>query len=169
MMKNEQNNLLLDETLANGKMIKWILSLVLVGCVAGSFSSGAELEWPVRLAIIAGVLVFFCVVLGLEYVLYLRRMRVRMDETRVWTHIPLMKDRSLEWKQIRTAAIVHLTNFNYPDMIVLSIHEPREVLTRKRMMWKNAKRGQELRIPLTDSRREVVEKCLNTTLPEIAL
>lgn len=168
-MKNEQNNYLLDETLANAKMMKWIMTLILVGCVAGSFSSGNDLDWTTRLIIIACVLVFFVVVVGLEYVLYLRRMRVRMDESRVWTHIPLTKDRALAWKDIHTAAIVHLKNMNYPDMIVLSIHEPKDVLTRKRMMWKGAKRGQELRIPLTDSRREVVEKCLNMTLPEITL
>lgn len=166
---SEQNNYLLDETLANAKMMKWIMTLILVGCVAGSFSSGPDLEWIVRLIIIVCVVAFFAVVVGLEYVLYLRRMRVRMDENRVWTHIPLTKDRALAWKDIHTAAIVSLKNMNYPDMIVLSIHEPREVLTRKRMVWKNAKRGQELRIPLTESRRAVVEQCLNTTLPEIVL
>lgn len=167
-MKHEQKNYLLDETLANGKMMKWVMSLVLVGVIAGSFSTG-DLEWPVRLMIAAGVMVFFALVIGLEYLLYLRRMRIRMDEERVWTHIPLMKDRSLRWKDIHTAAIVRLKNMNYPAMIVLSIHEPRAVLTRKRMMWKNAKRGEELRIPLTDSRLDVVEHCLNTVLPDITL
>ena len=70
---------------------------------------------------------------------------------------------------MRTAAIVHLRNMNYPDMIVLSIHEPKDVLTRKRMVWKNPKRGEEMRFPLTESRRAVVEERLNMTLPEINL
>lgn len=168
-MQNEQKTYLLDEPLANKKMMSWIMSLVLVGCVAGSFASGGDLEWTTRLMIIGVVLIFFVAVIGLEYVLYLRRMRVRMDETRVWTHIPLTKDRSLAWKQIHTAAIVHLKNMNYPAMIVLSIHEPKDVLTRKRMVWKNPKRGEELRIILTETRRDVVEHCLNTVLPEITL
>lgn len=168
-MKKEQNNYLLDETLANGKMMTWIATLVLVGLVAGSFSSGHDLDWKIRLGIMAGVGAFFALVIGVEYLVYLRRMRIRMDETRVWTHIPLTKDRSLEWKQMRTAAIVHLSNMNYPDMIVLSVHEPKEVLTRKRMMWKGAKRGEEMRFPVTESRRAVVEQCLNMELPEITL
>jgi hypothetical protein len=58
---------------------------------------------------------------------------------------------------------------NYPAMIVLSIHAPQETLTRKRMMWKNPKRSEELRIQLTDSRRAVVEQQLGMHLPEIML
>ena len=167
-MKNEQQNYLLDEPLADRKMMGWIAMLIVVGVIAGS-ASGNDLDWNLRLAVIAGVCAFFALVIGLEYLLYLRRMRLRMDENRVWTHIPLTKERSLEWKQMRTAAIVHLRNTNYPDMIVLSIHEPKDVLTRKRMVWKNPKRGEEMRFPLTESRRAVVEERLNMTLPEINL
>lgn len=167
-MKNEQQNYLLDETLADRKMMGWIAMLIVVGVIAGS-ASGNDLDWTLRLVVIAGVCAFFALVIGLEYLLYLRRIRLRMDENRVWTHIPLTKERSLEWKQMRTAAIVHLRNMNYPDMIVLSIHEPKDVLTRKRMVWKNPKRGEEMRFPLTESRRAVVEERLNMTLPEINL
>lgn len=167
-MKNEQQNYLLDEPLADRKMMGRIAILIVVGVIAGS-ASGHNLDWKIRLAVIAGVCVFFALVIGLEYLLYLRRMRLRMDENRVWTHIPLTKDRSLAWKQMRTAAVVHLRNMNYPDMIVLSVHEPKDVLTRKCMVWKNPKRGEEMRFPLTESRRAVVEQCLNMTLPEIVL
>lgn len=168
-MKNEQNNYLLDETLADRKMMGWIATLIVVGAVSGMVANGNDLEWHVRIIIVAAVLAFFALVIGLEYLLYLRRIRLRMDENRVWTHIPLTKDRSLEWKQMRTAAIVTLKNMNYPTQIVLSVHEPKDVLTRKRMVWKNAKRGEEMRFPLTESRRAVVEERLNMTLPEIEL
>ena len=169
-MKNEQNNYLLDEKLADRKMMGWLAGLIAVGVLAGSLSgSGAELDAEAWLIVIAVTTVIFGLGMGLAYLLFLRHMRIRMDENRVWTHIPLQKDRSLEWKQIRTAAIVTLKKMNYPPQIVLSVHEPQEALTRKRMVWKNPKRGEEMRILLTDSRRAVVEQCLHMTLPEIEL
>jgi len=169
-MKNEQNNYLLDEKLADRKMMGWLAGLIAVGVLAGSLSgSGAELDAEAWLIVIAVTTVIFGLGMGLAYLLFLRHMRIRMDENRVWTHIPLQKDRSLEWKQIRTAAIVTLKKMNYPAQIVLSVHEPQEALTRKRMVWKNPKRGEEMRILLTDSRRAVVEQCLHMTLPEIEL
>lgn len=169
-MKNEQNNYLLDEKLADRKMMGWLAGLIAVGVLAGSLSgSGAKLDGETWLIVIGVTTVIFGLGMGLAYLVFLRHMRIRMDETRVWTHIPLQKDRSLEWKQIRTAAIVTLKNANYPAQIVLSIHEPQEALTRKRMVWKNPKRGEEMRILLTDSRRAVVEQCLHMTLPEIEL
>lgn len=177
-MKNQSNEklqpqYLLDEPLANHKSMKWALSLVLLGAAVGGISSMARIEDARTLGILALVLV---VMVGLilllvwaEYKLLLARMRLRMDETRVWTHIPLTKDRALEWKQIRTAAVVHLKNMNYPEMIVLSIHEPEQALTRKRMMWKNPKRGEELRFVASDSRREMVGQMLHMELPDIYL
>jgi len=151
-------------------MMGWLAGLIAVGVLAGSLSgSGAELDAEAWLIVIAVTTVIFGLGMGLAYLLFLRHMRIRMDENRVWTHIPLQKDRSLEWKQIRTAAIVTLKKMNYPAQIVLSVHEPQEALTRKRMVWKNPKRGEEMRILLTDSRRAVVEQCLHMTLPEIEL
>lgn len=169
-MKNEQNNYLLNEKLADRKMMGWLAGLIAVGVLAGSLSgSGAELDAEAWLIVIAVTTVIFGLGMGLAYLLFLRHMRIRMDENRVWTHIPLQKDRSLEWKQIRTAAIVTLKKMNYPAQIVLSVHEPQEALTRKRMVWKNPKRGEEMRILLTDSRRAVIEQCLHMELPEIQL
>lgn len=169
-MKNEQNNYLLDEKLADRKLMGWLAGLIAAGVIAGSLSgSGAKLDAEAWLIVIGVTTVIFGLGMGLAYLVFLRHMRIRMDEKRVWTHIPLQKDRSLEWKQIRTAAIVTLKNANYPAQIVLSVHEPQEALTRKRMVWKNPKRGEELRILLTDSRRAAIEQCLHMTLPEIKL
>ena len=167
-MKNEQNSYLLDEKLADRKMMGWLTGLMAVGVLAGSLS-GTALDAGALLIVIGVSVVILGLGLGLAYLMFLRRMRIRMDETRVWTHVPLQKDRALAWKQIRTAAVVRLKNMNYPTQIVLSIHEPQEALTRKRMVWKNAKRGEEMRILLTDSRRAVVEQCLHMTLPDIEL
>jgi hypothetical protein len=37
------------------------------------------------------------------------------------------------------------------------------------MVWKNPKRGEEMRIVFTDSRRAIIEQCLHMTLPELEL
>lgn len=167
-MKNEQNNYILDEPLVTKNVFWWILGIVAVSGLVGGISGAKEFSMLVVWITLA-VVALAAVVMLIENLLFFRRMRLRMDENRVWTRIPLMKDRSLAWKQIRTAAIVRLKNANYPAQIVLSIHEPEEALTRKRMVWKNAKRGEELRLPLNETRRAAIEQCLRMTLPEIEL
>lgn len=171
MPENHAGNvdLLLDERLSTNKMLWWLMGLITVSAIAGGVSgSRGDLGWITLVVIGASVLILLLGLL-LAYVLFLRRMRLRMDANRIWTHIPLTKDRSLNWTDVRTAAVVTLRDMNYPAMIVLSIHQPQEALTRHRMMWKNAKRGEELRIPLSESRRAVVEQQLGMTLPDIEL
>ena len=165
---NQEPQLLLDETLATPKMMWWLTGIMATSGLVGGISGGRELSWLV-LGVALGFTAFVVGVVWLTYWLICRRMRLKMDTTRVWSHIPLTKDRSLAWAEVRTAAIVTLKNMNYPAMIVLSVLPPDEALTRKRMMWKNPKRGEELRIPLTDSRRAVVEQQLCMQLPEILL
>lgn len=167
-MNNEQNNLLLDEPLVTRKIYGWLIGLAAASAIAGGISGAGKIDMMV-VGIVLAMVAFVALIVWLEHLLLFRRMRIRMDVDRVWTHIPLQKDRSLEWKQLRTAAIVTLKNMNYPTQIVLSVHEPREALTRKRMMWKNAKRGEEMRFPMTESRRAVIEGILGMTLPEIEL
>ena len=71
---------------------------------------------------------------------------------------------------MRTAAIVKLSNDPRYCWIVLSTNpNPADVLVRKRLVWKNAKRGEEVRIPYTARRQEVVGHYLHMTLPEIKL
>ena len=162
-------SLLLDEKISTRQMLWWITGILLSSAVVGGIAgSQGHFSWLI-LGLIAAFVVIILLGVLLADVLFLRRMRLRMDHTRVWTHIPLTKDRSLNWADMRCAAVVTLKNVTYPAMIVLSVHAPEEALTRKRMMWKNPVRGEELRIPLTDSRRAVVEQQLGMKLPEIEL
>ena len=168
-MQTNDNTLLLDETLSTPAMMWWLTGIVVTSGVVGGLSgTRGEMSLPVIGAVAAAIL-FLVGVVWLTYWLFCRRMRLKMDATRVWSHIPLTKDRSLNWADMQTAAIVQLKNANYPAMIVLSVLKPAEVLTRKRMVWKNPRRGEELRFQLTDSRRAVIEKQLGMTLPEITL
>ena len=165
---NESAELLLDETLSTPAMMWWLTGIIVCSGVISGMARMREVSL-LLVGVILGTIAFLVLVAWLTYWLYCRRMRLRMDATRVWSHIPLTKDRSLNWADVRTAAIVKLKDMNYPTMIVLSIHQPQEALTRHRMMWKNAKRGEELRIPLSESRRAVVEQQLGMKLPDIEL
>lgn len=165
----ENTDLLLDEKLSTSQMMWWITGLMLCAAIAGGISGSRGASGELMLIVIAVSIGIIGLGILLANVLILRHMRLKMDATRVWTHIPLTKDRSLNWADVRTAAVVTLKNMNYPAMIVLSVHAPAEALTRKRMMWKNPKRGEELRIPLNDTRRAIVEQQLHMTLPDIEL
>lgn len=166
---NENNHLLLDEKLSTPQMLWWIVGIMICSAFAGSISGSRDANGFTMLIVFAVSIGIVLLGVLLANVLFLRRIRLKMDASRVWTHIPLTKDRSLNWADVRTAAIVTLKNMNYPAMIVLSIHAPAEALTRKRMVWKNPRRGEELRIPVTDSRRAVIEKQLGMQLPNIEL
>nr|MBR4281212.1 hypothetical protein [Clostridia bacterium] len=166
---NENPELLLDETLATPNMMWWLSGIMIVSGVAGGISGAQGDVSLLLLGVIVGCIAFLVGVVWLTYWLICRRMRLKMDTTRVWSHIPLTKDRSLNWADVRTAAVVSLKNMAYPSMIVLSVETPEVALTRKRMMWKNPKRGQELRFPLSDARRAVVEQQLGMQLPDIVL
>lgn len=171
-MKNnysENTDLLLDEKLSTSQMLWWITGIMLCSAIAGGISGSRGANGEVLLIVLGISIGIIGLGVLLANVLFLRRMRLKMDATRVWTHIPLTKDRSLNWADVRTAAVVTLKNMSYPAMIVLSIHAPAEALTRKRMMWKNPRRGEELRIPASDSRRTVVEQQLGMKLPDIEL
>lgn len=166
---NEQTELLLDETVATPAMMWWLTGIMLCSGVVGGLAGARGEISLLLLGVIAAMLVVMLLGIWGAYWLICRSMRLKMDATRVWTHIPLTKDRSLAWGDIRTAAVVTLKGMNYPTMIILSIHAPEEALTRKRMMWKNARRGEEMRIPLTEQRRAIVEQQLNMQLPDITL
>ena len=165
---NESAELLLAESLSTPAIMWWVTGLIVCSGLLSGLAGKPGIT-PLLLGVILVTIAFLVGVAWLTYWLYCRRMRVKMDATRAWIHIPLTKERSLRWADIRTAAIVTLKNMNYPAMIVLSVHTPEETLTRKRMMWKNPIHGEELRFQLTDSRRAVVEQQLGMTLPEITL
>lgn len=168
-MKKEQKQYLLNESHVNKDVLGWLVGLMVCSGIAGGLSGARTLDGETLLLVLGITAVGLGLGFGLAYVLVIRRVRLYMDEQGLWVHMPLMKDRPLLWKDIRTAAVVNLENMASPTMIVLSVHEPAETLTRKRMMWKNARRGQEMRIWFSESRLAVVEDMLNMTLPEIVL
>lgn len=168
-MKKEQKQYLLNESHVNKQAMGWLTGVVVCSGIVGGLSGARSLDGETLLLTLGLCAVVLGLGFGLAYVLFIRRVRLYMDEQGLWIHMPLQKDRPLLWKDVRTAAVVELKNMNYPTMIVLSVHEPAETLTRKRMMWKNAKRGQELRIWHSESRQAVVEQMLHMTLPEIVL
>ncbi len=167
----EDENLLLDESLTPNKMLWWLYGILCVAGLVGALSAvdGGRDDVLIALGVAAAFAVIFAVIFILENLLIFRRMRLKMNAERIWSHIPLTKDRSLNWADIRTAAVVQLKGMTYPPMIVLSVQMPAEALTRKRMLWKNPKRGVEMRIPLSDSRRAVIEQQLGMALPDILL
>ena len=165
---HESSALLLDESLTTPAIMWWMTGIIFFSGLAGGLIGSQHISL-LLIGVTLGITAFLAGVAWLTWWLFCRRMRLRMDATRVWSHIPLTKDRSLNWADVRTAAIVKLKDMNYPAMIVLSVQSPEEALTRKRMVWKNPKRGEELRFQLTDSRRAVVEQMLHMTLPEIVL
>ena len=167
MNKNDEN-LLLDENLSTPAMMWWLTGVLIVSGLVGGLAGSDEFTL-LTIGITLGMVVFMVAVAWLTWWLLCRRMRLKMDAERVWSHIPLTRDRCLNWADIRTAAIVTLKGVNYPAMIVLSIHLPQEALLRNRMLWKNPKRGEELRFPVTDTRRAAIEKQLGMQLPEITL
>lgn len=168
-MKKEQKQYLLNESHVNKDAMRWLVGVMVCSGIAGGLSGARTLDGETLLIVLGVTAVVLGLGFGLAYALVIRRVRLYMDEQGLWVHMPLMKDRPLLWKDVRTAAVVNLKNMAYPTMIVLSVHTPDETLTRKRMMWKNAKRGQELRIWHSESRLAVVENMLHMTLPEIVL
>ena len=168
-MKKEQKQYLLNESHVNKDAMRWLVGVMVCSGIAGGISGARTLDGKMLLLVLGITAVMLGLGFGLAYVLFIRKVRLYMDEQGLWIHMPLQKDRPLLWKDIRTAAIVNLQNMNYPTMIVLSVNQPAETLTRKRMVWKNTKRGQELRIWHSESRQAVVEQMLHMTLPEIVL
>lgn len=168
-MKKEQKQYLLNESHVNRQALGWLVAVMVCSGIAGGIAGAGQLDGKMLLLVLGITFAVLAMGFGLAWLLIIRRVRLYMDEQGVWVHMPLIRDRVLAWKQIRTAAVIDLENMNYPTMIVLSVHEPAQTLTRKRMLWNNAKRGQELRIWYSDSRRAVVEQQLNMVLPEITL
>lgn len=96
-------------------------------------------------------------------------LRVSVDETGVSVHQLLGGSTFLGWKDIRTAAAVHLsTGFGEQSFIILSSKEPEQVLTRPALLWHKGLRLQEhVRIPYSTVRRAAVEHHLRMRLPDI--
>ena len=98
--------------------------------------------------------------------------KLRMDENGVEAHPPLGSSAYLRWEEIHTAAIVVLTvNGAASDpMILLATPEPQEVLTRDALLHsRNLAKHEQIRIPDSPKRREIVEHYLHMELPVIRM
>lgn len=162
----EQNNTspTLNETLAPVKALVTV-SLVMWGLIGVGVIIRVGKVDGVVLAVLGGMLAFYVVVMLIYYALFIRKMRLIVDESGVTVRIPLTKPRPIAWPQVRTAAIIKPNNGISPAMILLSSHEPEQALNHNRLMWRNPKRGEEVRFALTDSRRAIVEHYLHMELP----
>lgn len=152
----------------------WVKSMVLGGIVAVAAYSlvamiGADdLSWESVGMVLVVVAVTSVLLLLLLW--FVNRARLVLDDQGVLMKHIIAAPHTLDWKQVRTAAIVKLSNDPRYCWIVLSTNpNPADVLVRKRLVWKNAKRGEAVRIPYTARRQEVVGHYLHMTLPEIKL
>ena len=152
----------------------WVKSMVLGGIVAvaacslGAMIGADDLSWESFGMVLVVVAVTSVLLLLLLW--FVNRARLVLDDQGVLMKHIIAAPHTLDWKQVRTAAIVKLSNDPRYHWIVLSTNpHPAEVIVRKRLIWKGPVRGEEVRIPYTGKRREAVEHYLNMTLPEIML
>lgn len=149
-------------------MVLGAVSMLVVYALIALIKATVEVTWE----LVGGVLFFTGIGTGLLLLLWwgMSRARLVLDDQGVLMKHIIAAPHTLDWKQVRTAAIVKLSNDPRYCWIVLSTNpNPADVLVRKRLVWKNAKRGEEVRIPYTARRQEVVGHYLHMTLPEIKL
>ena len=95
--------------------------------------------------------------------------RVRIDETGVEVDNPLLGRSDFRWAELRTAAVVVFTWGKQSErVILLATRPPEEVLTPAALRGR-ADKQEQVRIPYTDKRRQIVEHYLHMKLPEIRL
>lgn len=104
----------------------------------------------------------------------MKRYRVIMDETGV----RLGSKHTLEWTQVRTAAVIQRGDPRWPNynsrrsdwhFILLSVQEPQKTLDKWNVRLEAAKPGRDIRIPYTYRRRQIVEHYLHMELPTFRL
>lgn len=95
--------------------------------------------------------------------------RIRLDENGVEVNNPLAGSSDFRWEELNTAAIVVFTvQKQSMQVILLSTCQPEEVLTRA-AFERRASKHEQVRIPYTEKRREIVEHYLHMELPIIRL
>ena len=95
--------------------------------------------------------------------------KVRLDENGVEVNHPLAGSSDFRWEELNTAAIVVFTvQKQSMQVILLSTCQPGEVLTSAALK-RHASRHEQVRIPYTKKRREIVEHYLHMELPVIRL
>ena len=117
------------------------------------------------------VVIVSLIAAGVSAVLLVRSLlcKVRLDETGVEVNNPLLGSSDFRWEELHTAAIVVFTvQKQSMQVILLSTRPPEEVLTPAAMRGRASKHEQ-VRIPYTEKRREIVEHYLHMELPTFRL
>ena len=117
------------------------------------------------------VVIVSLIAAGVSAVLLVRSLlcKVRLDETGVEVNNPLLGSSDFRWEELHTAAIVVFTvQKQSMQVILLSTRPPEEVLTPVAMRGRASKHEQ-VRIPYTEKRREIVEHYLHMELPTFRL
>lgn len=149
-------------------MILGSIAAMGVYCLARMLTAEVELTGELLVGVVIILGVGTALLLGL-WGLYSRARLVMDDQGVLMKHL-IARPHTLDWREVRTAAVVRLSNDPRYQWIVLSTNpEPAQVLIRKRLVWKSCVRGEEVRIPYTDRRRAVAEHYLNKKLPDIKL
>ena len=117
------------------------------------------------------VVIVSLIAAGISAVLLVRSLlcNVWLDETGVEVNNPLLGSSDFRWEELHTAAIVVFTvQKQSMQVILLSTRPPEEVLTPAAMRGRASKHEQ-VRIPYTEKRREIVEHYLHMELPTFRL
>ena len=95
--------------------------------------------------------------------------KIRLDENGVEVKNPLAGSSDFRWEELNTAAIVVFTvQKQSMQVILLATRQPEEVLTSAALR-RSASSHEQVRIPYSEKRREIVEHYLHMELPTIRL
>ena len=121
--------------------------------------------------VMKSVVIVSLIAAGISAVLLVRSLlcKVRLDETGVEVNNPLLGSSDFRWAELNTAAIVVFTFEKQSEQVILlSTRPPEEVLTPSAVRGRASKHEQ-VRIPYTEKRREIVEHYLHMELPTFRL
>ncbi len=121
-------------------------------------------------------IIWVAIVVGLMALVrwLIRHYRVIMDEKGA----RLGSRHALEWKQVRTAAVIQRGDPRWPiynsrrsdrHFILLSVEEQEKAIDKWTFRMETAKPGRDMRIPYSYRRKEIVEHYLHMELPVIHL
>lgn len=120
------------------------------------------------LAVVKVVSIVGVVIAGLLLVRSLLA-KIRLDENGVEVNNPLAGSSDFRWDELNTAAIVvFAVQKESMQVILLSTCQPEDVLNRAALK-RSASRHEQMRIPYTEKRREIVEHYLHMELPTIRM
>lgn len=159
----------LDETASPMTRLR---SLILLGCGILILLLLALTETDAVLRTLYLIWAGILLLLTLLELLLSRRCRCVMTATGV-----TLDGQHLPWSDLKTAAVIRRNGLppmlcRYPDeqhFILLSVQPPEEAIDKWRFRMEAARPGQELRIPYTRRRAEVIGQHLHMPLPEYRL